>query len=164
MGVVRHQKPVVMQKTPQHGNVRGLAVGGTGFEPATSSVSRKRATTAPTALGTKMEVATGFEPVWTALQAAASPLGHATNEAGIRHRGCCLRADDGTRTRDPHLGKVMRYQLRYIRMRFAAGSTLAHAAPIEQTRRAWYAPRSYISAGCNGWVKLVNRVGRLAQW
>ena len=26
-----------------------------------------------------------------------------------------LRADDGTRTRDPHLGKVMRYQLRYVR-------------------------------------------------
>jgi hypothetical protein len=25
------------------------------------------------------------------------------------------RADDGIRTRDPHLGKVMRYQLRYIR-------------------------------------------------
>ena len=24
-------------------------------------------------------------------------------------------ADDGTRTRDPNLGKVMRYQLRYIR-------------------------------------------------
>ena len=27
-----------------------------------------------------------------------------------------LGADDETRTRDPHLGKVMRYQLRYIRM------------------------------------------------
>ena len=27
-----------------------------------------------------------------------------------------MRADDETRTRDPHLGKVMRYQLRYIRM------------------------------------------------
>jgi hypothetical protein len=26
------------------------------------------------------------------------------------------RADDGIRTRDPHLGKVMRYQLRYVRM------------------------------------------------
>src|SRR5699024_8612801 len=26
-------------------------------------------------------------------------------------------ADDETRTRDPHLGKVMRYQLRYIRKR-----------------------------------------------
>ena len=27
------------------------------------------------------------------------------------------RADDGIRTRDPHLGKVMRYQLRYVRVR-----------------------------------------------
>jgi hypothetical protein len=26
------------------------------------------------------------------------------------------RADDGIRTRDPHLGKVMRYQLRYVRV------------------------------------------------
>ena len=26
-----------------------------------------------------------------------------------------VRADDGIRTRDPHLGKVMRYQLRYVR-------------------------------------------------
>jgi hypothetical protein len=25
-------------------------------------------------------------------------------------------ADDGIRTRDPHLGKVMRYQLRYVRV------------------------------------------------
>src|SRR5690606_7895626 len=28
----------------------------------------------------------------------------------------CLRADDGTRTRDPHLGKVMLYQLSHIRI------------------------------------------------
>ena len=28
-----------------------------------------------------------------------------------------VRADDGVRTRDLHLGKVTRYQLRYIRMR-----------------------------------------------
>ena len=27
-------------------------------------------------------------------------------------------ADDGIRTRDPHLGKVMRYQLRHIRIAF----------------------------------------------
>ena len=26
------------------------------------------------------------------------------------------RADDGTRTRDPHLGKVMLYQLSHVRM------------------------------------------------
>src|SRR5690606_9860779 len=28
-------------------------------------------------------------------------------------------ADDGTRTRDPHLGKVMRYQLRYVRIQLS---------------------------------------------
>jgi hypothetical protein len=56
-------------------------------------------------------VATGFEPVYTALQAVASPLGHAT----VSPRSDPLRADDGIRTRDPHLGKVMRYQLRYVR-------------------------------------------------
>src|SRR5690349_1436064 len=50
------------------------------------------------------------------------PLGHAAVDAGgagpALHRRCrrCLRADDGIRTRDPHLGKVMRYQLRYVRM------------------------------------------------
>ncbi len=54
-------------------------VGDTGFEPVTSSVSRKRAPTAPIALGkTTAEVETGFEPVYTALQAVASPLGHST--------------------------------------------------------------------------------------
>ena len=35
--------------------------------------------------------------------------------ARIFGRGTLIRADDGTRTRDPNLGKVMRYQLRYIR-------------------------------------------------
>ena len=29
----------------------------------------------------------------------------------------CEGADDGIRTRDPHLGKVMLYQLSYIRIR-----------------------------------------------
>ena len=57
-----------------------------------------------------IEVETGFEPVYAALQAAASPLGHSTRE------GDTLRADDGIRTRDPHLGKVMRYQLRHVRL------------------------------------------------
>ena len=52
-------------------------VGDTGFEPVTSSVSGKRATTAPIAQS-GLEVKTGFEPVYTALQAAASPLGHST--------------------------------------------------------------------------------------
>ena len=60
------------------------------------------------------EVETGFEPVWTALQAAASPLGHSTVRPDSRElreadQELGHRADDGIRTRDPHLGKVMLY-------------------------------------------------------
>ena len=58
---------------------------------------------------------TGFEPVYTALQAAASPLGQPTL-SNLNHKDFRkVRADDGTRTRDPHLGKVMLYQLSHIR-------------------------------------------------
>ena len=99
-----------------------LGVRDTGIEPVTSSVSGKRATAAliapVKAIELSGEVATGIEPAYTALQAAASPLGHATvvesstSEPASRFTG----ADDETRTRDPHLGKVMRYQLRYIRI------------------------------------------------
>ena len=57
----------------------------------------------------------------TALQAVASPLGHSTAGIDATHP----RADDGIRTRDPHLGKVMRYQLRYIRVLRASSSSVA---------------------------------------
>ena len=64
------------------------------------------------------EVETGFEPVYTDLQSVASPLGHST--AWITLPGWSweriLRADDEIRTRDPHLGKVMLYQLSHVRM------------------------------------------------
>src|SRR4029078_707752 len=62
-----------------------------------------------------LEVDTGFEPVYTALQAAASPLGQSnafgftTRRTGMNSRSFPIRADDEIRTRDPHLGKVMRY-------------------------------------------------------
>ena len=78
---------------------------------------------------------TGFEPVYTALQAVASPLGHSTEQTS----GEVFRADDGTRTRDPHLGKVMRYQLRYVRI--AAHSSSAGVASVLRdetiTHPAW---------------------------
>ena len=41
--------------------------------------------------------------------------GHAKSSTTRDGDGRATRADDETRTRDPHLGKVMRYQLRYIR-------------------------------------------------
>src|SRR5690554_2613686 len=63
---------------PEAGVTRQDVVGGTGIEPVTSSVSRKRAPAAPTARTGKVEVGTGFEPAYTALQAVASPLGHPT--------------------------------------------------------------------------------------
>ena len=45
------------------------------------------------------EAATGFEPVIKVLQTSALPLGYAA----------ACKAEDGTRTRDPHLGKVVFY-------------------------------------------------------
>ncbi len=74
----------------EHENPRktgGCSVRDTGIEPVTSSVSGKRATAAPIA------------------PEGCSVVGDLSH-----------RADDETRTRDPNLGKVMRYQLRYIRM------------------------------------------------
>ena len=54
----------------------------TGIEPVTSSVSGKRSPAELIARGFEnLEVETGIEPVCTALQAVASPLGHST--AGI---------------------------------------------------------------------------------
>ena len=77
-------------------------------------------------------MATGFEPVYTALQAVASPLGHATASP----RSDPLRADDGIRTRDPHLGKVMRYQLRYVRnARLTGNERIAHGPTPDQNHR-----------------------------
>lgn len=77
----------------------------------TSSMSRKRANQLrQSTIVFVVEVETGFEPVYTALQAAASPLGHSTVS-----KVDPLRADDETRTRDPHLGKVMLYQLSHVR-------------------------------------------------
>ena len=45
----------------------------------------------------------------TDLQSVASPLGQPTAEAWL------LRADDEARTRDLNLGKVVLYQLSYVR-------------------------------------------------
>lgn len=55
-----------------------MLVRDTGIEPVTSSVSGKRSPAELIAPGENSEVETGIEPVCTALQAVASPLGHST--------------------------------------------------------------------------------------
>ena len=70
-----------------------------------------------------LEATPGFEPGVKALQASALPLGHV---AMLRRRSIDLDestdlrvingADDGVRTRDPDLGKVVLYQLSHVRI------------------------------------------------
>jgi hypothetical protein len=83
-----------------------------------------------------MEATPGFEPGIKALQASALPLGDVAvlspfagafkSEGRVRcmsaTAGPSLRreiygADDGIRTRDPNLGKVVLYQLSHVRKR-----------------------------------------------
>ena len=69
-----------------------------------------------------MEATTGFEPVIKALQASALPLGHvAIKNRPANHdvgRPKAINgADNGIRTRDPNLGKVVLYQLSHVRIR-----------------------------------------------
>ena len=77
-----------------------MLVGDTGFEPVTSSVSRKRATAAPIARGeaVQFEVGTGFEPVYTDLQSVASPLGQPTVEVRLSYSERTTRLELATST------------------------------------------------------------------
>ena len=52
-----------------------------------------------------LEARAGIEPTSKDLQSSASPLCHRATGAG-----------NGTRTRDPNLGKVVLYQLSYSRL------------------------------------------------
>ena len=66
-----------------------------------------------------MEAKPGFEPGVKALQASALPLGHfATSIKKVgqkRPTRMNSGADNGARTRDPNLGKVVLYQLSHVR-------------------------------------------------
>ncbi len=104
-------------------------VGDTGIEPVTSSVSRKRASPcANRPWVVLMELSRGGDGIRTRVHGfavrclASRPLHQAVS---LAETGLTPRADDGIRTRDPHLGKVMRYQLRYVRIPFREGPTLA---------------------------------------
>jgi hypothetical protein len=47
---------------------------------------------------------------------------------GFRH----FRADDGIRTRDPHLGKVMLYQLSHVRLPPAIRAVIPAAESVRE--------------------------------
>ena len=70
----------------------------------------------------RVEAKPGFEPGVKALQASALPLGHFATWLRSLFKGPVSRpstsdgADDGVRTRDPDLGKVVLYQLSHVRM------------------------------------------------
>ncbi len=94
----------------------------TGIEPVTSSVSGKRSPAELIAPGTNLW---RWRRESNPCARLCRPLPHhsATPPRGLMPSH--LRADDGIRTRDPHLGKVMRYQLRYIRVPPARSSPVA---------------------------------------
>jgi hypothetical protein len=69
-----------------------------------------------------LEATPGFEPGVKALQASALPLGHVAIHEKSRPKYHAMTglvsngADNGIRTRDPHLGKVVLYQLSHVRL------------------------------------------------
>jgi hypothetical protein len=67
----------------------------------------------------ELEAPPGFEPGIEDLQSSALPLGYGANGRGASSWDAAplrvFRAGNRTRTGDPHLGKVMLYQLSYSR-------------------------------------------------
>ncbi len=134
-------------------DIRGSSpVRDTGIEPVTSSVSGKRATAAPIAPMKAVKLSAErwrrdsnpckrlCRPVPS--HSATPPEVDSNPHARTPGWGSCTRADDETRTRDPNLGKVVRYQLRYIRMIFSSQilpgvpgtrDTLAQVRGVHQT-------------------------------
>ena len=93
---------------------RGLRmVGGTRFELMTSSVSRKRATNCANRPRWRRDLNPCRRICSPLPRLSANPPGKSSPVvSGVVD----LRADDEIRTRDPHLGKVMLYQLSHVRM------------------------------------------------
>ena len=94
----------------------------------------------------------GFEPGMKALQASALPLGHiavAGPETPIQYEGRLVArepladlrevhgAEDGIRTRDPNLGKVVLYQLSHFRAKPYISPEFSGAQPPILVRHPW---------------------------
>src|SRR3954453_10096446 len=111
-------------------------VRGTGIEPATSSVSGKRS---PAELIAQVPCRR-WRRESNPCARLCRPLPHHSATPPLGLMPLHPRADDGIRTRDPHLGKVMRYQLRYIRAprttcRPSRRTTIVHQSVAAQISR-----------------------------
>ena len=88
----------------------------------------------------------GFEPRFTDSKSAVLPLDEGA-AAGILERrpapGQENGAEDGTRTRDPHLGKVMLYQLSHFRL------ISAHPEVVPRARIELATPRFSVACSTN---------------
>src|SRR5512139_115806 len=115
-----------------------MLVGDTGFEPVTSSVSRKRATTAPIARDDSKVPRGSFEQSrWrrdlNPCRRICSPLPRLSATPPRRGPATLLRADDEARTRDLNLGKVALYQLSYVRLQLPGPGFSARAVRARRT-------------------------------
>ena len=95
-----------------------------------------------TPVDTAMEAAPGFEPGVKALQASALPLGHFAEKGPLETVRKCNGADNGARTRDPNLGKVVLYQLSHVRLRRSTirNRPFKRKAPFENNGN-WFSER-----------------------
>ena len=87
----------------------------TGFEPATSTLARLHSTTE--LLPLKWRRRPDLNRRMEVLQASALPLGHFAEKGPLETVRKCNGADNGARTRDPNLGKVVLCQLSHVRLR-----------------------------------------------
>ena len=93
----------------------------TGIEPVTSSVSGKRSPAEliahETPSGGPLKTSLRWRRDLNPCRRLCRPLPRLSATPPSKGQPATLnRADDGIRTRDPHLGKVMLYQLSHVRM------------------------------------------------
>src|SRR5271170_7750248 len=80
---------------------------------------------------------TGIEPATSSVSGKRSP-------AELTAPGRRIGGGDGIRTREPHLGKVMRYQLRYIRAQRTRSSP---GAKHDDSPREWARTNFLVPSG-----------------
>ena len=121
----------------------------TGIEPVTSSVSGKRSPAELIARDPSRRWRRESNPC----ARLCRPLPHHSATPPLGLMRLHHRADDGIRTRDPNLGKVVRYQLRHVRAPRASSSPIAKDDDSASTLST---TNPLFAHGCRGseWVRV----------